>query len=55
MREPAYERINNGLPMPGVLIVSTRLSIGATIERIILMLVCMADSEWEGLVHYLPL
>src|SRR5438477_9292997 len=55
MKDPAYDRVRTGLRMPGVLIVSTKLSIGAAIEGIILMLECMADGEWEGLVHYLPL
>jgi predicted nuclease of predicted toxin-antitoxin system len=53
--DPAYERVLTGQRMPGVVVVPERMSIGAAIEGIILMLECMADSEWEGLVHYLPL
>ena len=51
----ANERVRAGLPMPGVVEVSTELAIGQAIEELILMTECSLDGEWEGQVRYLPL
>lgn len=50
-----YERVERGEPMPGVIEVSQRLSVGQTIEDILLLAECSLDGEWEGQVQYLPL
>lgn len=51
----AYERISQGLPMPGVFEVSLRIPISTAIEEIILLAECSVAGEWEGQVNYLPL
>jgi len=51
----AYQRVAAGLPMPGVLVVSDRLSIGAAIDLTLLVIECTYEWEWPGQVRYLPL
>ena len=51
----AYERVEAGLPMPGVFEISRAVPIGRAIEDIILLAECSLDGEWEGQVRYLPL
>lgn len=55
MTDFAYDRVRQGLPMPGVFEVSQSAPIGKTIEDILLLAECSLDSEWEGQVRYLPL
>lgn len=51
----AYERVERGLPMPGVVEVPQRLPIGAAVEQLeLLATVCTAD-EFDGLVRFLPM
>ena len=51
----AYERVEAGLPMPGVFEVSRTVSISRAIQDILLLAECSLDGEWEGQVRYLPL
>lgn len=51
----AYERIQAGLPMPGVFEVSRRVPVGLAIEEILLIAECSLEGEWEGQVRFLPL
>jgi len=51
----AYQRIQDGLSMPGLFEVSRRVPIGLAIEEIILIAECSLDDEWEGQVRFLPL
>jgi len=51
----AYERVAQGLPMPGVFEVSLKIPISIAIEEIILLAECSVADEWEGQVNYLPL
>ena len=51
----AYERIQAGLPMPGVFEVSRSVPVGQAIEDILLLAECSLDDEWEAQVRYLPL
>ena len=51
----AYERLQEGQSMPGVVVVSTALSIGAAIEEITLVIEGTFDDEWEGQVLHFPL
>ena len=51
----AYERIQAGLPMPGVFEVRRAVPIGRAIEDILLLAECSLEGEWEGQVRYLPL
>ncbi|OCR02889.1 hypothetical protein BCD67_16570 [Oscillatoriales cyanobacterium USR001] len=51
----AYNRIETGLPMPGLFEVSRRVNIGLAIEEILLLDECSFEGEWEGQVRFLPL
>lgn len=51
----AYERIEAGLPMPGVFEVSKALAVGVVIDDIVLLAECSVENEWRGQVLYLPL
>ncbi len=51
----AYERIQAGLPMPGLFEVKRRVPVGLVIEEILLIAECSLDGEWEGQVRFLPL
>lgn len=51
----AYQRVADGLSMPGVFEISTAAPIGAIIEELSLILDCSLEGEWEGQVRYLPL
>jgi hypothetical protein len=51
----AYERVREGLPMPGVFQVGRSVSVGQAIEDILLLAQCSLAGEWEGQVRYLPL
>jgi hypothetical protein len=55
MTRYAYERVNSGLPMPGVFEVTRKVPIGVAIEEILILAECSLDREWEGQVRYLPL
>ena len=51
----AYERVERGLPMPGVFEVSLKVPTSVAIEDILLLAECSLENEWEGQVNYLPL
>jgi hypothetical protein len=55
MPDDAYQRIAAGQRMPGVFVVSDRLSIGQAIEEILLINEYSDHAEWNGRVVYLPL
>ena len=55
MTRHAFERVQNGLRMPGVCEVSRNLPIGVVIADILLLADFSLDGEWEGQVRYLPL
>ncbi len=50
----AYERVVQGLPMPGVIEVSTDVQIGQVIEDILIVVDCSLEDELKGQIHYLP-
>jgi hypothetical protein len=51
----AYERVQEGEPMPGVFEVSRDLPLGRAIAEMLLLATCSLAGEWEGQVRYLPL
>ncbi len=55
MTRPAYDRVRQGKPMPGVFEVSREVPIGVAIEEILVLAECSLAGEWEGQVRYLPL
>lgn len=55
MTHHARNRVDAGLPMPGVFEVSRLVPKGVVIEEIRIVAECSRDDEWEGQVQYLPL
>jgi hypothetical protein len=55
MTHYAYERIQSGLPMPGIFEVSLKVPVGRAIDDILLLAECSGEDEWQNQVHYLPL
>ncbi|MGO8815466.1 MAG: DUF5615 family PIN-like protein [Terriglobia bacterium] len=51
----AYQRVDAGLPMSGVIEVSRSVTVGSAIEDILLLANLSLPNEWEGRVIYLPL
>ncbi|MCK6577428.1 MAG: DUF5615 family PIN-like protein [Anaerolineae bacterium] len=54
MTKHAYDRIRAGLPMPGVIEVRIRLSIGDTAEQILIALLTTQPGELVGRITYIP-
>ncbi|MFQ6115675.1 MAG: DUF5615 family PIN-like protein [bacterium] len=55
MTRYAYERVQGGLPMPGVFEVSRKVPIRRAVEDVLILAECSLEGEWEGQVRYLPL
>ncbi len=51
----AYERMENNLPMVGVIEVKTGVSIGKAIADIVLIFECCQPEDLDGQIYYLPL
>ena len=51
----AYERLNLGLPVPGVFEVKMDSPIGEVIDDILLLAEYSHENEWAGLISYLSL
>jgi hypothetical protein len=51
----AYERISDGLPMPGVFAIKMTSSLGEITDNIILLADYSYENEWEDKIVYLPL
>ena len=51
----AYERINDGFPMPGVFEIKMNSPLGDIIEDILLLADYSYEDEWDGKIVYLPL
>jgi hypothetical protein len=49
-----YDRVNVGLPVPGVFLIHASKPIGEIIDALELILVASEESEWQGAIHYLP-
>jgi hypothetical protein len=50
----AYERINDGLAMPGVFEIKMNSPLGDIIEDILLLADYSYEDEWDGKIVYLP-
>jgi hypothetical protein len=51
----AYQRIGDGKPRPGVLIVPDRMPIGQAIDEILFLSLDVEPDEWKDQVVFLPL
>ena len=49
----AYNRVTDGLPMPGVVEVPQALAVGKAIEAILMLALASFDGEYEGQVYYI--
>ncbi len=50
----AYDRVRQGLRMPGVLEVNP-LPVAQALEEILIFIMCSREEEWENQVLYIPL
>jgi hypothetical protein len=55
MTDYAYDRVREGLAMPGVVEVPETLPIGRAIDDLILLAECSRENEWDLQVVFLPL
>lgn len=55
MTRHAYDRVDAGQPMPGVIEVLPETEIGVVVADLALLAHASSDDEWEGVVLYLPL
>jgi hypothetical protein len=55
MPDFAYARVVAGQPMPGVFVLNDRLPARQAIDELLLTGAASEQSEWAGLVLYLPL
>jgi hypothetical protein len=55
IRDPAYDRVARGLPMPGVLVIPMRHDIGAIINELLMIAECSDAMEWKDQVVFIPL
>ena len=51
----AYDRIESGLPMPGVFQVSAQMPIGQAIEELLLVIGASDPDEWNLQVKHFPM
>jgi hypothetical protein len=51
----AYDRVEADMPMPGVIILGNRLTIGQAIEEILIVAACSSEDELKDRVVFLPL
>ena len=51
----AYDRIGDGVGMPGVILVPDSIDIGAIVEQVELAVGATFEGEWEGFIVRLPL
>ena len=50
----AYDRVRDGLPMPGIIEVRITQSIGLTIDALVLMITASTPDEFQDQVRYVP-
>lgn len=55
MTRHALERVARGEPMPGLIAVHQRLSIGSVVDDLLLVASCSLPSDWADRIHFLPL
>ena len=55
MTRYAYDRVKQGLLMPGVFEVGRHVPVALAIDEVLTLAECSLEGEWEGQVRYLPL
>jgi hypothetical protein len=51
----AYERVAAGLPLPGVIVLPSHLSVGRAVDGLVLLTTCSGHDELQDRVVFLPL
>jgi hypothetical protein len=51
----AFQRVADGLSMPGVFEIDLNAALGRVIEDLLFLATASLDDEWQGQVLYLPL
>ncbi len=51
----AYSRVEAGLAMPGVFLVSDDMSIGQAIDELLIAAHCLSNEECKDIVKYFPM
>ena len=55
MTAHAYQRIKDGVPMPGLFAVPRDVPVGTAIEDLLLIAGYSSEEDWQGQVFFLPL
>ncbi len=55
MTKHAYDRLRDGLPMPGVIEVAEGMPLGQAINELVLLIGASDAADFESLVIYVPL
>lgn len=55
LRAAAEQRLDAGLPLPGVLLISQRVPVGIAARELMLVLTASRAEEWHNLILHLPL
>ena len=55
MPDFAYERLVEAGQMAGVFVINDRMPIRQAIDELLLLVACSEQSEWKGIILYLPL
>lgn len=55
MRGHFYERMNAGLPLPGLFLVLKKTPVGQVVDELVLIILATDESEWIGKATYIPL
>ncbi len=50
----AYERMREGLVMPGVILITQDMSLGSLIEELVMILECGHSEDFNNLVYTIP-
>ena len=51
----ATDRLNAGLPMPGLFLIPQSRRTGEAIDELLLIIECSSADEWAGQIKYIPL
>jgi predicted nuclease of predicted toxin-antitoxin system len=51
----AWERVQDGKPMPGLIVVKSMLPVGRAIEELAMVIGASEPSEFESQVRYIPI
>jgi hypothetical protein len=55
MPDFAYVRLSQGQQMSGLFVINDWMPVRQAIDKLLLLIDCSEQDEWEGLVLYLPL